>query len=74
MTAEELLKIWAESCKENDDCDRCFFAEICPYDMPRNQIETLTAEKIESFIERAEEKFGKTGEHFRDATKISAEE
>lgn len=62
MTAEKLLERWAESCKENDDCDRCFFAEICPYDMPRNQIETLTAEEIESFVERAEKKFGETKE------------
>lgn len=62
MTAEKLLEIWAESCKENDDCDGCFFDEICPYDMPRNQIETLTVEKIESFIERAEKKFGETKE------------
>lgn len=74
MTAEKLLEIWEESCKENDDCWRCFFGEICPFNMPSNTIKTLTVEKIESFIERAEKRFGKTGDHFRDATKISAEE
>lgn len=70
MTAEELLKIWSYSCKENDVCDTCFFAEICPYDMPRNQIETLTAEEIKSFVERAEKRFGETKDNFRDAEKM----
>lgn len=73
MTAEKLLERWAESCKENDDCDGCFFAEICPYDMPSNQIETLTAEEIESFIERAEEKFGRAGEHFHTEKMVREE-
>lgn len=73
MTAEELLEIWSCGCKENDDCDGCFFTEICPYNMPRNPIKTLTTEAIESFIERAEKRFGKTGDHFRDATKMSTE-
>lgn len=70
MTAEELLKIWSECCKETDDCYRCFFTSICPFNMPRNPIKTLTTEAIESFIERAEEKFGRAENHFRDAEKI----
>lgn len=70
MTAEELLKIWSECCNETDDCYRCFFTSICPFNMPRNPIKTLTTEAIESFIERAEEKFGRAENHFRDAEKI----
>ena len=41
--------------------------------MPRNPIKTLTAEAIESFIARAEKRFGETGDHFRDTTKMSTE-
>lgn len=59
MTAEELFEIWSCSCKETDDCWRCFFGEICPFNMPRNPIKTLTAKEIKSFVERAEKRFGK---------------
>lgn len=36
-------------------------------------MEHLTYSEIESFIERAEKRFGETGDHFRDATKMSTE-
>lgn len=71
MTAAELLKIWSCSCEETDDCDKCFFNEICPFDMPRNPIKTLTADKIESFIDRAEKRFGEDPSRY--ATKMSTE-
>ena len=71
MTAAELLKIWAESCKETDDCDRCFSAEMCPFDM---MIKTHTAGEIDSFIERAEKRFEGTKDHFRDAKKMMRED
>lgn len=59
MTAEKLLEIWAESCKENNDCEECFFEEICPIYAHG----TLTY-KTKAFINRADEKFGRAGEHF----------
>lgn len=68
MTAAELLKIWSCSCEETDDCEQCFFEEICPI----YEHGALTY-KTKSFINRADEKFGRAGEHFH-ATKISAEE
>ena len=64
MTAEELLKIWSYSCGETDDCDKCFFARICPFNRPDKLMEHLTYSDIDSFVEIAEEKFGRTGEHF----------
>lgn len=70
MTAKKLLEIWAESCKEAYGCEICFFNEICPFNMPRNPIKTLTVEEIKSFIERAEKKLGETRNHFRDAAKM----
>lgn len=74
MTAEKLLELWEKSCKINDDCDECFFAEICSYNMPINQIETLTAKEIKSFVERAEEKFGKAEDHFLDTKEMARED
>ena len=71
MTAEMLRKLWAESCKETDDCEQCFFAEMCPIDMMEK---THTAGEINSFIERVEEKFGETKDHFLDTKEMVRED
>lgn len=69
MKAEELLKIWAESCEETDGCDSCLFAEMCPL------MEKMhTAEEIHSFIELAERRYDETNNHFADVSKMARED
>lgn len=69
MTAGELLKIWSCSCEETDDCEQCYFKEICPLSLCR----TIPYEAIVSFLERAEKRFGETIDHFRDVRKTVTE-